>query len=376
MPIVTEEDRRWMRLALAEAGRGLGWVEPNPMVGAVVVRDGKLVAVGHHARYGGPHAEVVALQAAGEAAQGATLYVTLEPCCHVGKTPPCTDAVIASGITRVVAAMRDPFPRVAGGGFARLRDAGLKVQWGVEETEARFLNAPYLKRLTVGRPFVTAKWAMTLDGKTACQSGDSKWISNPRSRSVVHALRGRMDGILAGIGTVLLDDPELTARPNGPRSPTRIILDSTARLPIDSKLALTALRVPVWVVVSQMAPPDRVHSLQQMGVELIPMQGDGPIPIPDLLDELGRRGLTNVLVEGGGRVLGAFLDAGEVDAVEVFIAPTLEGGSHHFTPFRGLGVTRMAEALRLTRHRVSLLDGDVSLSGQIARPWWQLTDSA
>jgi diaminohydroxyphosphoribosylaminopyrimidine deaminase/5-amino-6-(5-phosphoribosylamino)uracil reductase len=318
----------------------------------------------------------LALQAAGEAARGATLYVTLEPCCHFGKTPPCAEAVIASGIARVVAAMRDPFPRVAGGGFARLTAAGLGVQWGVEETEARFLNAPYLKRLTTGRPFVTAKWAMTLDGKTACQSGDSKWISNPRSRSIVHALRGRMDGILVGIGTVLLDDPELTARPSGLRCPTRIVLDSTARLPLDSKLAQTARTVPVWVAVSEAAPPDRVEALRRMGVEPIPVRGGGPIPIPDLLDELGRRGLTNLLVEGGGRVLGSFLDAGEIDAVEVFIAPTLEGGSHAFTPFRGTGVSLMAEALRLSRHRVSVLDGDVSLSGRIVRPWWQRTEGA
>lgn len=376
MSIVTEEDHRWMRLALAEAARGRGAVEPNPMVGAVIVRDGALVGMGHHDRYGGPHAEVNALQAAGEASRGATLYVTLEPCCHEGKTPPCTEAVIGSGIARVVAAMRDPFPRVAGGGFARLSDAGLTVQWGVEESEARFLNAPYLKRLSVGRPFITAKWAMTLDGKTACHSGDSKWISNPRSRSLVHEVRGRMDGILVGITTVLLDDPELTARPGGPRCPTRIILDSTARLPINSKLARTARTVPVWVVVSEAAPQQRVQALQAMGVEPVLLPGSGPIPIPELLDELGRRGLTNLLVEGGGRVLGAFLDAGEVDAVEVFIAPMLEGGSHSFTPFRGAGVARMAEALRLARHRVSVLDGDVSLSGQIVRPWWELTDGA
>ncbi|MEW4566341.1 bifunctional diaminohydroxyphosphoribosylaminopyrimidine deaminase/5-amino-6-(5-phosphoribosylamino)uracil reductase RibD [Tautonia sp. JC769] len=376
MSIATEEDRHWMRLALAEAARGLGAVEPNPMVGAVIVREGTLVSVGHHGRYGGPHAEVVALQAAGEAARGATLYVTLEPCCHVGKTPPCTEAVLAAGVSKVVAAMRDPFPRVDGGGFARLAAAGLGVVSGVEEAEARALNAPYLKRLALGRPFVTAKWAMTLDGKTACRSGDSKWISNPRSRGVVHALRGRMDGILVGIGTVFLDDPELTARPSGPRCPARIVLDSTARLPLDSKLAQTARSVPVWLMVSGAAPPDRVQALRRLGVEPIVVGERGPVPVPEVLDELGRRGLTNLLVEGGGRVLGAFLDAGEVDAVEVFIAPTLEGGSHAYSPFRGEGVARMAEAIRLARHRVSVLDGDVMLSGQIVRPWWRASDDA
>ncbi|MBX6316718.1 MAG: bifunctional diaminohydroxyphosphoribosylaminopyrimidine deaminase/5-amino-6-(5-phosphoribosylamino)uracil reductase RibD, partial [Isosphaeraceae bacterium] len=192
-----------MHRALAEAERGRGAVEPNPMVGAVVVRDARLVGVGHHARFGGPHAEVVALAAAGEAARGATLYVTLEPCCHFGKTPPCTDAILRAGVTRVVAAMRDPFPQVAGGGLARLRAAGVAVEVGLEAEAARRLNAPYLKRLATGRPYVWAKWAMTLDGKTAVATGDSFWISNARSRALVHELRGRMDVIAVGIGTVL-----------------------------------------------------------------------------------------------------------------------------------------------------------------------------
>ncbi|RUL89808.1 bifunctional diaminohydroxyphosphoribosylaminopyrimidine deaminase/5-amino-6-(5-phosphoribosylamino)uracil reductase RibD [Tautonia sociabilis] len=361
-----------MLLALAEAARGRGRVEPNPMVGAVVVRDGSLVSLGHHPRFGGPHAEVVALRAAGELARGASLYVTLEPCCHVGKTPPCTEAVLDAGISRVVSAMRDPFPRVAGGGFSRLADAGVAVEVGLEEAEARLLNAPYLKRLAVGRPFVTAKWAMTLDGKTACASGDSRWISGPRSRALVHELRGRMDGILVGIGTALLDDPELTARPPGPRTPARIVLDPSARLPTSSKLARTAREVPVWLAVSSgRAPADRLDALTRLGVEVLPFPGDGPIPIAALLDELGRRGLTNLLVEGGGRVLGAFLDAGEVDAVQVFVAPILEGGDHSHSPVRGLGADRMADALRLARVDSLTVDGDVALRGHLPRPWLQ-----
>lgn len=377
IPISSDDnDQRWMTRALAEAARGLGSVEPNPMVGAVVVRDSRLVSVGHHGRFGGPHAEVVALREAGDAARGATLYVSLEPCCHVGKTPPCTEAVIEAGISRVVAAMRDPFPKVAGGGFARLADAGISVVSGVGEVEARVLNAPYLKRLSTGRPFVTAKWAMTLDGKTACKTGDSKWISRPRSRAIVHELRGRMDGILVGIGTALLDDPELTARPSGPRIPARIVLDSLARLPIDSTLSRTAREVPVWLIHAEEAPPDRLDLLRSKGVETISLPGKGPIPIVPMLDLLGHRGMTNLLVEGGGRVLGAFLDAGEIDAVEVFIAPMLEGGSHDFGPFRGGGIDRMADALRLFRHEVRAIDGDVSLKGRVSRPWLELTDLA
>ena len=207
------------------------------MVGAVVVREGRRVGTGYHARFGGPHAEVVALAEAGPAARGATLYVTLEPCCHTGKTPPCTDAIVAAGVARVVAAMRDPFPRVAGGGLLRLREAGLRVDVGLLGEAAARLNAPYLKRLATGLPYVTAKWAMTLDGKTATASGDSRWISNPRSRACVHELRGRMDAILVGIGTALADDPQLTARPPGPRQPARVVLDGAARLPVRSRLA-------------------------------------------------------------------------------------------------------------------------------------------
>ena len=263
------DDLFWMRRALAEAERGRGAVEPNPLVGAVVVREGRPVGVGHHARFGGPHAEVVALEAAGAAARGATLYVTLEPCCHHGKTPPCTEAVLAAGIRRVVAAMTDPFPKVAGGGFARLAAAGLEVESGLLETEARRLNAPYLKRLATGRPYVIAKWAMTLDGKTATASGDSRWISGPRSRALVHELRGRMDAILVGIGTALADDPQLTARPPGPRRAARVVLDSAARLPPDSRLARTAREIPVWVAVTERAGAERRAALAALGCDIL-----------------------------------------------------------------------------------------------------------
>ncbi len=249
-----ETDRMWMSRALAEAERGRGAVEPNPMVGAVVVRDAKAVGVGHHERFGGPHAEVIALARAGGLARGATLYVTLEPCCHHGKTPPCTDAILKAKVARVVAAMRDPFPKVDGGGASRLRSAGVEVEVGLMAEESRRLNGPYLKRLATGLPYVTAKWAMTLDGKTAAASGDSRWISGPRSRALVHEVRGRMDAILIGIGTALADDPSLTARPPGPRTPARVILDGSARLPLDSQLATTAREVPVLVAVTTRAP--------------------------------------------------------------------------------------------------------------------------
>jgi diaminohydroxyphosphoribosylaminopyrimidine deaminase/5-amino-6-(5-phosphoribosylamino)uracil reductase len=368
-PAPEEDDAFWMRRALAEAARGLGRVEPNPMVGAVVVRDGRLVRVGHHERFGGPHAEVFALGAAGAAARGATLYVTLEPCCHHGKTPPCTDAVLTSGIARAVVATPDPFPRVAGGGLRRLEAAGVAVTVGVEAAAARRLNGPFFKRQATGRPYVVAKWAMTLDGKIACASGDSKWISGPESRAAVHDLRGRMDAIVVGIGTALADDPELTARPPGPRTPLRVVLDREARLPLDGRLARTARAVPVLVVAGPDAPGDRVGALAAAGVEVLPLEGDAAGRVGSLLDELGRRGVANVLVEGGGTALGAFWDAGEVDAVEVFLAPVLEGGAGEFGPLRGRGVARMADATRLAGLEVARRGPDVWLRGDVPRPW-------
>jgi diaminohydroxyphosphoribosylaminopyrimidine deaminase/5-amino-6-(5-phosphoribosylamino)uracil reductase len=363
------DDVVWMRLALAEAEKGRGAVEPNPMVGAVVVRDGGAVGVGHHGQFGGPHAEVFALARAGESARGATLYVSLEPCCHHGKTPPCTDQILAAGIARVVAAMRDPFPRVAGGGVAALEAAGVDVEVGCEADAARELNAPYLKRLTTGRPFVIAKWAMTLDGKTAVASGDSRWISSEESRRRVHDLRGRMDAILVGIGTVEADDPRLTARPPGPRRPMRVVLDGAARLSLESLLVRTAREVPVLVAVSVEAPADRRERLEAAGCEVVVVPGGRPVPIGPLLDELGRRGLTNVLVEGGGRVLGAFLDEGHVDAVEVFVAPILEGGDHARTAIRGAGRELMKDAGRLRSVAIERVGDDVHIRGRLDQPW-------
>jgi diaminohydroxyphosphoribosylaminopyrimidine deaminase/5-amino-6-(5-phosphoribosylamino)uracil reductase len=328
-----------------------------------------VVGVGHHERFGGPHAEVVALARAGEQARGSTLFVTLEPCCHHGKTPPCTDAILRAGVTRVVAAMRDPFPKVDGGGALRLRSAGVEVEFGPMADEARRLNGPYLKRLATGLPYVTAKWAMTLDGRTATRTGDSRWISGPRSRSLVHETRGRMDAIAAGIGTVLADDPELTARPPGPRAAARLVLDGAARLPIDGRLARTAREVPVWVAVTDRAPVDRRLALEAVGCEMLTFPGEGAVPILGLLEELGRRGLTNLMVEGGGAVLGSFLDAGQVDEVDVFLAPIIEGGSHSYSPARGLGFATMAEALWLDRPEVQVIDGDVRVRGTLARAW-------
>ncbi len=361
---MSETDDRWMHRALELAERGRGYVEPNPLVGAVVVRDGQIVGEGWHQRYGEAHAEINALAAAGEAARGATLYVTLEPCCHHGKTPPCTDAVLRAGIGRVVAAMPDPFPAVAGKGAELLRQAGVIVEFGVGEAEARRLNAPYLKLLATGRPWVHAKWAMTLDGKIATRSGDSRWISNETSRRRVHELRGRMDAILAGIGTVLTDNPQLTARPPGPRTPARIILDSQGRIHDDAIVVQTARLTPTILAATERMPQSKRAALQNHGCEVLILPDDhGRGSVDALLAELGRRRFTNVLVEGGSGVFGAFLDAAAIDELHVFIAPRLIGGAMATSGIGGHGVQHIAEALRLAEWRHEVLDGDLYMHG-------------
>lgn len=353
-----------MHQALALAERGRGAVEPNPLVGAVVVRDGQLVGEGWHQRYGSAHAEVNALNAAGEAARGATLYVTLEPCCHHGKTPPCTDAVWRAGVRRVVVAMQDPFPQVAGQGTALLRAAGIEVEVGLAEAGARRLNAPYLKLLSTGRPYVHAKWAMTLDGKIATRTGDSKWISNEASRRRVHVLRGRMDAIVAGIGTALADDPLLTARPSGPRTALRVILDSRGRLPVTSRLVQTVAEAPLLVAGTTAFDPARADALRAAGAEVLTLpETDGRPSVSSLLDELGRRRLTNVLVEGGSELLGSFLDADAMDEAHVFLAPRLVGGSAAKGPVAGIGRERIAEALTFARGETESIDGDLYWHG-------------
>jgi diaminohydroxyphosphoribosylaminopyrimidine deaminase/5-amino-6-(5-phosphoribosylamino)uracil reductase len=361
---MTANDRHWMQRALDLAERGRGFVEPNPLVGAVVVRDEHVVGEGWHERYGGPHAEVHALTAAGEAARGATLYVTLEPCCHHGKTPPCTDAVLRAGIRRAVAALADPFPQVAGRGAAILRAAGLDVEIGLGEAEARRQNAPYLKLLATGHPYVHAKWAMTLDGKIATRTGDSKWISGDASRGLVHQLRGRMDAIVVGIGTALADDPLLTVRPPGARTPTRIVLDSQARLSAMSRLAATARETPILIVTGGNLAAERAVQLEHVGCSLFALPAEQGRPaVPALLSELGRRRMTNVLIEGGSEVLGSFLDAGAIDEVHVFVAPRLAGGSAARTPVGGHGVDRITDAVTLTNWDVRPVGSDLYIHG-------------
>ena len=337
-----------MRRALHLAAKGRGRAEPNPLVGAVLVRHGKIVGEGYHRQFGGAHAEINAIVQAGEAARRATLHVTLEPCCHTGKTGPCTEALIAAGVTHVVAAMADPCEKVSGEGFRRLQDAGITVEVGLLEAEARELNAPYLKLLATGMPYVYAKWAMTLDGKIATATGESRWISGPPALRLVHELRGRMDAILVGIGTVLADDPLLTARPAGSRTPLRVILDSSARLPLTSQLVRTSGQAPVLVAATEKADTERLKLLRAAGCEcLVFPEGPRGPDLDAMLHELGRRRLTNVLVEGGSHVLGSFLDAGQIDEVHAFVAGKLIGGATSPTPIAGSGFNLLSDAPQL-----------------------------
>jgi diaminohydroxyphosphoribosylaminopyrimidine deaminase/5-amino-6-(5-phosphoribosylamino)uracil reductase len=366
------DDNRFMDRALALAARGIGYVEPNPAVGCVIVRDGRIIGEGFHERFGGPHAEVNALAAAGDGAKGATAYVTLEPCCHHGKTPPCTQALVAAGVRRVVAAVSDPFPQVSGRGIGELEAAGITCDIGVRAAETNWLLAPYRKLITTGRPWVIAKWAMTLDGKLATRTGDSKWISSEASRGAVHQLRGRVDAIIVGSGTAHADDPLLTARTADPaevkRVATRIVIDSSASLSTASRLMRTCADIPVLVAVSNDAPASATTALKDAGAEVFSCAGTTHAQRMDaLLQELGNRRMTNVLVEGGGKLLGTLFDARAVDEVHVFIAPKLTGGAEATTPVAGLGIEHMASALRLADIAIEELEGDVHIYGRIAR---------
>jgi len=364
---MSDFDEQMMARALELAGRGLGRVEPNPAVGAVVTSGETVVGEGYHQFFGGPHAEVNALAAAGERARGATMYVTLEPCCHYGKTPPCTDAVIRAGIARVVVAMQDPFEKVAGRGLALLREAGIQVDLGLCEKSAMKLNAPYLKLHLRGLPFFTAKWAMTLDGKIATESGDSTWISSAASREIVHRMRDRADAVMIGVRTAVRDDPLLTCRLDGGRSPRRIVVDSKARLPLASRLVATVQEAPLWVACGRSAPPERVQALAEAGCRVIslPERADH-VDLTALARTLAREPLTNVLAEGGAELFGSLFEAQLVDRVMVFVAPKLLGGKNAPTAVLGVGFPSVSEAWTVRDLSVTRIGEDVLVEGDVS----------
>lgn len=356
----TQADVLHMREALDLAAGGAGWVSPNPLVGCVIVRAGKVVGRGYHQRFGGPHAEVHALREAGSQARGAALYVTLEPCCHTGKTPPCADAILRAQVERVIVAMRDPNPRVDGGGLSRLEKAGVHVTVGVCETEAQRLNEAFTKHITTRRPFVISKSAITLDGKIATRSGASRWITGEAARAAGHQLRHASDAIVVGIGTASQDDPQLTTRlPNQPGSnPLRVVVDSTLRLSPRAQVADVAEDRRTLVASTERLDNPRARALQERGVEVIslPAQRDGRVDLDSLCNALGERGIASLLVEGGATLTAALLERRLIDKMVFFVAPKIIGGDG-ISVFGPCGVHSMEQVLSL-RHMTSRTVGD------------------
>jgi diaminohydroxyphosphoribosylaminopyrimidine deaminase/5-amino-6-(5-phosphoribosylamino)uracil reductase len=357
--LLTNHDFQYIRRAIELAEHGRGHTSPNPLVGAVVVRDGEVLGEGYHAAFGEPHAEVSALEACKQDPIGATLYVTLEPCCHEGHTPPCTDAILEAGIKRVVVASDDPTEKASGRGLGILRDEGIEVVTvdGECGESARLLNQPFRKHALTGRPHVSFKSAMSLDGKVATQTGDSKWISGEESRTLVHRWRAQVDAICIGIGTALADDPLLTARVEGAtRQPRRVVFDSEARLPLDSALARTAHEIPLIVIVSRACGRAAADALRAVGAEVLTAAGGNEQErAQNGLDKLGELDIQSLLLEGGPRLAGAFLDAGEIDEMRLFVAPIAVGGRSARMPAEGEGSDSIASsqhALSVTSERV------------------------
>src|SRR5439155_16817665 len=377
MSICTDTDRTHLARAIDLAQRGAGAVRPNPVVGAVIARGEEVLGEGWHEQYGAAHAEVNAIAACeGADLSGATLYVSLEPCCHEGRTPPCTDAIIAAGLRRVVVGSDDPSEKAAGRGLGILRDEGVEViiAEGELPARARLQNQAFRKHARVGRPWVLFKSAMTLDGKVATRSGDSKWISGEDSRALAHHWRASADAVVVGTGTALADDPQLTARPPGAlpepaRQPRRVVFDTLARLPPSSQLVAAATEVPLTVVVSRAAAHADTDALEVAGAQVLVATGENePARVRSALDQLGAQGVASALLEGGPRLAGAFLDAGEIDEIRLFLAPLLLGGSAARDPLEGTGVEHISEAVRALTFDCERIGDDLLISARL-REW-------
>ncbi|MHB1133677.1 MAG: bifunctional diaminohydroxyphosphoribosylaminopyrimidine deaminase/5-amino-6-(5-phosphoribosylamino)uracil reductase RibD [Chloroflexota bacterium] len=353
----------YMARALALARQAQGSTSPNPAVGAVLVKDGQVVGEGFTQPPGGAHAEIVALRQAGERAQGATLYVSLEPCCHQGRTPPCTQALLAAGIAEARVAMLDPNPRVAGGGIAQLRAAGVPVRLGEREAEAHELNEAFCKYIVSHAPFITAKYAMTLDGKIATVTGHARWVTGPAARQRVHELRRAADAVLVGVGTVLADDPQLTVRLDDQpdhRQPWRVVADSRCRIPLGSRLLDDEHAARTMVITTPAAPAGAVAAVQARGAEVVVLPDrEGLVDLLGLAETLAARGIINILAEAGSTLTAALFEQGLVDKIYAFIAPKVIGGAGAPTPVGGQGREHMDAALRLRVARTELLGGDL-----------------
>ncbi|MCX5749683.1 MAG: bifunctional diaminohydroxyphosphoribosylaminopyrimidine deaminase/5-amino-6-(5-phosphoribosylamino)uracil reductase RibD [Candidatus Saganbacteria bacterium] len=360
-------DIKFMREALKLASKVLGLVSPDPAVGAVIVKNGKIISKGYHNKFSTPHAEDYAIRKAGKSAKGSTLYINLEPCCHYGNNPPCTDNIIRSGIKRVVAAMKDPNPLVNGKGFKRLKKAGIKVDVGLLENEAAVLNEFFVGHITTKRPFVILKMAMSLDGKIATKLGESRWISGDKSREFVHYLRGIVDAVMVGIGTLLKDDPLLNVRNAKGKNltdPLKIIIDPEARVLLCSKVLQDPSRV--IVAVSEAAPAIRVKKLEGIGAKVIKVRSrKGEMDLGHLLSTLGKQKITSIMIEGGGNLAASAIGTGIVDKVVFIVAPKIIGGKTSPTPVEGKGIDILARALRLKNVSTRRLGEDIIIEGYL-----------
>lgn len=362
------EDEKYMRLALELAEKGRGLTSPNPYVGAVVVKGGRIVGKGYHKKAGGPHAEIYALRQAGSRAKGATLYVSLEPCRHYGRTPPCADTIISSKVKRVVAAMKDPNPLNNGRGFSDLRKKGIEIKVGILEDEARKLNEAFVKYITTKIPFVTVKAAQSLDGKIATRSGDSKWITCECSRRVTHHLRGKVDAILVGVETILKDNPLLSVRVKNKnlKQPAKIILDSRLRMPSTARIFSKDSPGKVIIATTKLASENKLKVLEKKGAEILISESEGGrVDLKSLLKTLAQRGITHLLIEGGGEVIASAFEASVVDKVLFFIAPKIIGGRQAPTSVEGLGINRISQAIRLRDIRLETICDDFLVEGYV-----------
>lgn len=368
----------YMRRAMELAKKGMGHVSPNPMVGCVVVKNGQIISEGFHEKIGGFHAERNALLGCGEDSFGADLYVTLEPCCHFGKTPPCTDIIMEKGIARVFVGAMDSNPLVAGKGVSILREHGIEVETGILEKECRDLNEIFFSYIRNKIPFVAMKYAMTLDGKIACESGDSKWVTSDEARNHVHYLRKKYSGIMVGIGTVLLDDPMLDCRIEEGVNPIRIICDTHLRLPVDCRIALTANDIPTYLVYGENGAltancvyegnEEKKRQYEELGIKLLPVPvKDCHIDLGVMLKKLGELGIDGILAEGGGTLNASLLTQGFVNRVYAYIAPKLVGGAGAKSPVEGTGILKMSDALRLTEKEIKYLGEDILVTGKLGK---------
>ncbi len=360
--------KRFMKIALEEAKKGCGWVNPNPMVGAVIVKDGEVIGKGYHKMYGGHHAEINALSSCTANPAGGTMYVTLEPCCHYGKTPPCTEAIIKSGIKEVVVGVKDPNELVSGRGIKRLRKSGIKVISGVLEEECIELNEVFFHFITNKTPFITMKYAMTMDGKIATDSGKSQWITGMTAREHAHYTRHANSAIMVGVGTVLADDPMLNCRLPGCKDPVRIVCDTNLSIPLESKIVKTANNITTFVATSVKSDDEKARELRQKGVFIINVsQMEGHVNLPELMEILGQKKIDSVLLEGGATLNSAALKSGIVNKVNTYIAPKIFGGEMAKSPVGGIGIDSPDEAYRLAGRKETLLGEDILLEYTLKR---------